>query len=50
MGEIIYEKHFHKETIEELEKERIDLVEAFGEDAKQAPSFNEIMKMIYSNV
>ena len=34
MGEIIYEKHFHKETIEELEKERIDLVEAFGEDAK----------------
>ena len=32
MGEIIYEKHFHKETIEELEKERIDLVEAFGED------------------
>lgn len=41
MGEIIYEKHFHKETIEELEKERIDLVEAFGEDAKQAPSFNE---------
>ena len=50
MGEIIYEKHFHKETIDELEKERIDLVEAFGEDAKQAPSFNEIMKMIYSNV
>ena len=49
MGEIIYEKHFHKETIEELEKERIDLVEAFGEDAKQAPSFNEIMKMIYSS-
>ena len=29
MGEIIYEKHFHKEIIEELEKERIDLVEAF---------------------
>lgn len=22
MGEIIYEKHFHKETIEELKKER----------------------------
>ena len=50
MGEIIYEKHFHKEIIEELEKERIDLVEAFGEDAKQAPSFDEIMKKIYSNV
>lgn len=50
MGEIIYEKHFHKETIEELKKERTDLVEAFGEDAKQAPSFNEIMKKIYSNV
>ncbi len=50
MGEIIYEKHFHKETIEKLKKERTDLVEAFGEDAKQAPSFNEIMKKIYSNV
>lgn len=33
MGEIIYEKHFHKETIEEIERERIDFVEAFGEDA-----------------
>lgn len=50
MGEIIYEKHFHKETIEAIEKERIDFVEAFGEDAEQAPSFNEIMKKIYSNV
>lgn len=44
MGEIIYEKHFHKETIEEIERERIDFVEAFGEDAEQAPSFDEIMK------
>ena len=35
MGEIIYEKHFHKETIEEIEKERIDFVEAFGEYAKR---------------
>ena len=34
MGEIIYEKHFHKETIEEIERERIDFVEAFGEDAE----------------
>ena len=50
MGEIIYEKHFYKETIEEIEKERIDFVEAFGEDAEQAPSFDEIMKKIYSNV
>lgn len=25
MGEIIYEKHFHKDTIEEIERERIDL-------------------------
>lgn len=50
MGEIIYEKHFHKETIEEIERERIDFVEAFGEDAEQAPSFDEIMKKIYSNV
>ena len=46
MGEIIYEKHFRKETIEEIERERID----FGEDAEQAPSFDEIMKKIYSNV
>ena len=30
MGEIIYEKHFHKETIEEIDRERIDFVEAFG--------------------
>ncbi len=50
MGEIIYEKHFHKDTIEEIERERIDFVEAFGEDAEQAPSFDEIMKKIYSNV
>ena len=48
MGELIYEKHFHKETIEEIERERIDFVEAFGEDAEQAPSFDEIMKKIYS--
>lgn len=48
MGEIIYEKHFHKETIEEIERERIDFVEAFGEDAEQAPSFDEIMKKIYN--
>ena len=34
MGEIIYEKHFHKETIEEIERERIDFVEAFGEDQR----------------
>ena len=33
MGEIIYEKHFHQETIEEIERERIDFLEAFGEDA-----------------
>ena len=50
MGEIIYEKHFHQETIEEIERERIDFLEAFGEDAEQAPSFDEIMKKIYSNV
>ena len=49
-GEIIYEKHFHKETIEEIEKDRINFVEAIGEDAEQAPSFDEIMKKIYSNV
>ena len=36
MGEIIYEKHFHQETIEEIERERIDFLEAFGEDAEQA--------------
>lgn len=41
MGEIIYEKHFHKETIEEIEKDRINFVEAIGEDAEQAPSFDE---------
>ena len=35
MGEIIYEKHFHQETIEEIERERIDFLEAFGEDAEQ---------------
>ena len=40
-GEIIYEKHFHKETIEEIEKDRINFVEAIGEDAEQAPSFDE---------
>ena len=50
MGEIIYEKHFHKETIAEIEKDRIDFVEAIGEDAEHAPSFDEIMKKIYSNV
>lgn len=42
MGEIIYEKHFHKETIEEIEKDRINFVEAIGEDAEQAPSFDEM--------
>ena len=42
MGEIIYEKHFHQETIEEIERERIDFLEAFGEDAEQAPSLSLI--------
>ena len=37
MGEIIYEKHFHQETIEEIESESIDFLEAFGEDAEHAP-------------
>lgn len=48
MGEIIYEKHFHKETIEEIEKDRINFVEAIGEDAEQAPSFDEIMKKMHT--
>lgn len=45
MGEIIYKKQFCKEPIEEIEPEMTNFT-----DSSHAPSFEEIMKEIYSGV
>ena len=45
MGEIIYKKQFHREPIDETEPEVANFT-----DSGNAPSFDEIMKEIYSNV
>ena len=45
MGEIIYKKQFHREPIDETEPEVANFA-----DNGNAPSFDEIMKEIYSNV
>ena len=45
MGEIIYKKQFCKERIEEIEPEMTNFT-----DSSHAPSFEEIMKEIYSGV
>lgn len=45
MGEIIYKKQFHREPIDETEPEVANFT-----DNGNAPSFDEIMKEINSNV
>lgn len=45
MGEIIYKKQFHREPIDKTEPEVANFT-----DSGNAPSFDEIMKEIYSNV
>ena len=50
MGEIIYKKQFHRETIDEIEAAIRDSKEDLGDDSEQAITFDEIMKKIYSDV
>ncbi len=50
MGEIIYKKQFHRETIDEIEAAISDSKEDLGDDFEQAITFDEIMKKIYSDV
>ena len=49
MGEIIYKKQFHRETPEEIETKPSDFIRDY-EGKVETPSFEEIMKEIYSNV
>ena len=50
MGEIIYKKQYHRETIDEIEAAISDFKENFGDASEQSITFDEIMKKIYSNV
>ena len=49
MGETIYKKQFHRETPEEIETKPSDFIRDY-EGKVETPSFEEIMKEIYSNV
>lgn len=50
MGEIIYRKQFHRETLEEIEANLSDFSEEHEECNDKAASLEEILKEIYSNV
>jgi hypothetical protein len=50
MGEIIYRKQFHGETLEEIEANLSDFAEDHEDFNGNAASLEEILKEIYSNV
>ena len=50
MGEIIYKKQFQREAIDENEAEMSECTKSHRNCAGKVPSFEEVLKEIYSNV